>query len=146
MNCGGNHQHSCEEIFGAILLSIDHELNDPTLEVALVEHCAECPPCDGTLQAHSANVALLKSLLGGACAEVAPEHLHAQLLAQTEALAAQMQAEQLLGSQFGFGDGFGDGSTGFTQIYSQTFSQTTITVDGETTIEISHTQEFREGF
>jgi len=34
----------------------------------------------------------------------------------------------------------------YTQIYSETFSQTTVTIDGETTIEISHTQEFREGF
>jgi hypothetical protein len=134
MNCGGNHQHSCEDIFHAILLSIDHELNDPTLEVALTEHCAECPPCESTMQAHQQSVALLKSLLGGACQEIAPDHLHAQLLAQTEALAAQMQAEQLLGSEF----------TGAT--FTQTFSQTTITIDGQTTIEISHTQEFREGF
>lgn len=136
MNCGGDHQHSCEEIFGAILLSIDHELNDPTLEVALVEHCAECPPCDGTLVTHRENVALLKSLLSGACQEVAPDSLHSQLLAQTQALAAQMQAQHFLGSQLG----------GFTQVYSQRFTQTTISVDGETTIEISHTEEFREGF
>jgi len=84
--------------------------------------------------AHQQNVALLKSLLGGACQEVAPKRLHAQLLAQTEALAAQMQAEQLLGSEFGVGT------------FTQTFSQTTFTIDGQTTIEISHTQEFREGF
>jgi len=45
-----------------------------------------------------------------------------------------MQAEQLLGSEFGVGT------------FTQTFSQTTITIDGQTTIEISHTQEFREGF
>jgi hypothetical protein len=134
VNNGGNHQHSCEEIFHAILLSIDHELNDPTLEVALTQHCEQCPPCSSTMVAHQQNVALLKSLLGGACQEVAPKRLHAQLLAQTEALAAQMQAEQLLGSEFGVGT------------FTQTFSQTTITIDGQTTIEISHTQEFREGF
>jgi hypothetical protein len=134
MNSNRDHQHSCEEIFHAILLSIDHELNDPTLEVALVQHCEQCPPCSSTMVAHQQNVALLKSLLGGACQEVAPDHLHAQLLAQTEALAAQMQAEQLLGSEFAVGT------------FTQTFSQTTITIDGQTTIEISHTQEFREGF
>lgn len=134
MNCGGQHQHSCEEIFSAILLSIDHELNDPALEVALVQHCAECPPCDGTLQAHQQSVAILKSLLSNACQEEAPAHLHEQLISQTEALAAQMQAQELLNS------GFSGGS------FTQTFSQTTITVDGQTTIEISHTQEYREEF
>jgi len=134
MNCGGDHQHSCEEIFHAILLSIDHELNDPTLEVALVQHCAECPPCDGTMRAHQESVALLKSLLSGACQEQAPERLHAQLRAQTEALAAAMAAEQLLNSDVAIGT------------FTQTFTQRTITVDGQMTIEISHTQEFREGF
>ena len=134
MNCGGQHQHSCEEIFSAILLSIDHELNDPVLEVALVQHCAECPPCDGTLQAHQQSVAILKNLLSNACQEEAPAHLHEQLMAQTEALAAAMAAQELLNS------GYIGGS------FTQTFSQTTITVDGQTTIEISHTQEFREGF
>jgi hypothetical protein len=134
MNCGGEHQHSCEEIFAAILLSVDHELQDPIMEVALTQHCAECPPCDGTLNAHQQNVALLKGLLSVACQEVAPEHLHLQLRSQTEALAAQMQAEELLGSGFPVAS------------FTQTFSQTMITIDGETTIEISHTQEFREGF
>lgn len=134
MSCGGEHQHSCEEIFGAILLSIDHELHDPVLEVALVQHCAECPPCDGTLRAHQQSVAILKNLLSSACVEVAPVHLHQQLKAQTEALAAAMAAQELLNS------GFVGGS------FTQTFSQTTITVDGQTTIEISHTQEFHEGF
>jgi hypothetical protein len=140
MTSDGNHQRSCEEIFHAILLSIDHELNDPTLEVALVQHCAECPPCDGTMRAHLQSVALLKSLLGGACQEVAPDHLHAQLRAQTEALAAAMAAEELLGSQFA------SGRFNLPATFTQTISQRTITVDGQTTIEISHTQEFREGF
>jgi len=118
----------CEEVFGAILLTVDNELVDPAIEELLTTHCSQCPPCDSTLNAHRQNVELLKSLLGAACQEVISDSLHERLIAQTQALAAQMQA------------GF------YTQIYSETFSQTTVTIDGETTIEISHTQEFREGF
>jgi hypothetical protein len=137
MSCGGNHQHSCEEIGSVILLSVDNELVDPTLERALAIHCAECPPCGGALDAHRNNVALLKSLLKGSALDEIPEALHEKLIAQTRALAAAMAAsiaaEQL-------------NSAAFTGLFTETFTQTTITVDGQTTIEISHTQEYREGF
>ena len=74
MGCGGNHQHSCEEIFVAILLRIDHELIDPNLELALTQHCDECPPCLETLAAHESNVRLIKQLLGNTCREEAQSH------------------------------------------------------------------------
>ena len=130
MGCGGNHQHSCEEIFVAILLRIDHELIDPTLELALTQHCDECPPCLETLAAHESNVRLIKQLLGNTCREEAPESLHERLIAQVQEQADAMEMA----------------ASGFTQTFTQTFMQRSITSDGEVTIEISHTQEFREGF
>ncbi len=130
MGCGGNHQHSCEEIFVAILLRIDHELIDPNLELALTQHCDECPPCLETLAAHESNVRLIKQLLGNTCREEAPESLHERLLAQVQEQADAMEMA----------------ASGFTQTFTQTFMQRSITSDGEVTIEISHTQEFREGF
>ena len=130
MGCGGNHQHSCEEIFVAILLRIDHELIDPNLELALTQHCDECPPCLETLAAHESNVRLIKQLLGNTCREEAPESLHERLIAQVQEQADAMETA----------------ASGFTQTFTQTFMQRSITSDGEVTIEISHTQEFREGF
>jgi hypothetical protein len=130
MGCGGNHQHSCEEIFVAILLRIDHELIDPNLELALTQHCDECPPCLETLAAHESNVRLIKQLLGNTCREEAPESLHERLIAQVQEQADAMEMA----------------ASGFTQTFTQTFMQRSITSDGEVTIEISHTQEFREGF
>jgi hypothetical protein len=131
MSCGGNHQNSCEEISTVILLSVDNELFDPTLERALTIHCAECPPCGSTLESHRSNVALLKNLLGNSHLDEMPPELYEKLIAQTQALAAAMAAEQRNGGAFS---------------HIETFMQTTITVDGQTTIEISHTQEFRESF
>jgi hypothetical protein len=130
MGCGGNHQHPCEEIFVAILLRIDHELIDPNLELALTQHCDECPPCLETLAAHESNVRLIKQLLGNTCREEAPESLHERLIAQVQEQADAMEMA----------------ASGFTQTFTQTFMQRSITSDGEVTIEISHTQEFREGF
>ncbi len=130
MGCGGNHQHSCEEIFVAILLRIDHELIDPNLELALTQHCDECPPCLETLAAHESNVRLIKQLLGNTCREEAPESLHERIIAQVQEQADAMEMA----------------ASGFTQTFTQTFMQRSITSDGEVTIEISHTQEFREGF
>ncbi len=131
MSCGGNHQNSCEEISTVILLSVDNELFDPTLESALTIHCAECPPCGTTLESHRTSVALLKNLLGNSHVDEMPPELYEKLIAQTQALAAAMAAEQFNGGAFS---------------HIETFTQTTITVDGQTTIEISHTQEFRERF
>jgi hypothetical protein len=133
MSCGGIHQHSCEEIGAVILLSVDNELVDPTLESALAVHCSECPPCGGALEAHRKNVALLKSILGGASHDEIPVALYEKLIAQTHELAQAMSEEHL-------------NSGPFTGLFTETFTQTTITIDGQTTIEISHTQEFREGF
>jgi hypothetical protein len=133
MTCGGPHQHSCEEIFTAILLSIDNELVDPVLTGALETHCSECPPCDETLHAHQRNVALLKELLGAACKEEIPADLHQRLLEQTAELAAQLQAQEV-------------NLQSFTQTFTQTYTETSITIDGRATIEISHFQEYREGF
>jgi hypothetical protein len=134
MGCGGIHQNSCEEIFVAMLLYTDHELIDPVLEEALTIHCAECPPCLETLTAHQSNVRLIKELMGNACREEAPERLQNRIIAELEVQAAAMDAQ----------------GQGLRQIYSETYSETfvqrTITSDGEFTIEISHTQEFREGF
>lgn len=131
MSCGGNHQNSCEEISTVILLSVDNELFDPVLERALTTHCEECPPCGSTFEAHRSNVALLKNLLGNTHRDEMPEALYEKLLAQTQALAAAMAAEQLHGGAIS---------------HIETFTQTTVTIDGQTTIEISHTQEFRETF
>jgi len=131
MSCGGNHQNSCEEISTVILLSVDNELFDPTLERALSIHCAECPPCGSTLESHRTSVALLKNVLGNSQIDEMPPELYEKLIAQTQALAAAMAAQQLNGGAFS---------------HIETFTQTTITVDGQTTIEISHTQEFRESF
>jgi hypothetical protein len=131
MSCSANHQHSCEEISTVILLSVDNELFDPMLERALTIHCAECPPCGSTLESHRTSVALLKNLLGNSQLDEMPPELYEKLIAQTQALAAAMAAEQLNGGAFS---------------HIETFTQTTITVDGQTTIEISHTQEFRENF
>ncbi len=131
MSCSANHQHSCEEISTVILLSVDNELFDPMLERALTIHCAECPPCGSTLESHRTSVALLKNLLGNSQPDEMPPELYEKLIAQTQALAAAMAAEQLNGGAFS---------------HIETFTQTTITVDGQTTIEISHTQEFRENF
>ncbi len=132
MSCGAPHQHSCEDIYIAILLSVDHELLAPEVELSLTEHCGECPPCGSTLAAHQEDVLLLKDLLSSACREQASQSLHERLLIQTHELAAQMQAAE-----------FAAGS--FIQTFSETYSQTSITIDGQTIIEISHTQEFREG-
>ena len=131
MSCSANHQHSCEEISTVILLSVDNELFDPMLERALTIHCAECPPCGSTLESHRTSVALLKNLLGNSQLDEMPPELYEKLIAQTQALAAAMAAEQLNSGAFS---------------HIETFTQTTITVDGQTTIEISHTQEFRENF
>jgi len=133
MSCGNSHQYSCEDIYISILLLVDHEPIAPEAEQSLTQHCVECPPCGSTLATHQQDVLQLKDLLTSACREQAPQSLHERILMQTHELALQMQAAE-----------FAAGT--FTQTFTESFSQRSITFDGQTIIEISHTQEFREGF
>ena len=131
------HGHqSCEEILVAILLFTDNEIVNSSERLSLESHCEQCPGCQANLQAHQENVRLIKQLLGGACREEAPASLHERLIAQIEWQAAQMQAQEAAFAPF----------AGFTQSFTQTIMQRSISQDGEITIEISHTEEFREGF
>ena len=135
------HGHqSCEEILVAILLYTDNEIVDSSERVSLEAHCEQCPSCQANLHAHQESVRLIKQLLGGACREEAPASLHERLIAQIEWQAAQMQAQE---STFGPFAGF---TQSFSQSFTQTIMQRSISPDGEITIEISQTEEFREGF
>lgn len=75
MSCGNHHNLPCTEVLHAIVLYIDHEIEDSASVHALELHIQECPPC----AARAAQEALLnhqlKSLLNRSCREEASDQL-----------------------------------------------------------------------
>lgn len=129
MSCGGPHETPCNEVLHSLVLYIDHELESPQQVQQIQVHFQECPPCNEELQHEQSVIGKLKQLLSTSCNESAPAQLQEKLLAQTGALAQEMQA------QF-----FGMPTAFSTQVTTQ-FSRHEFTVDGvETRIEIETTE------
>ncbi len=132
MSCGHPHQTPCDEVLGALMLFIDHEINNPQQAQAYEIHFQECSPCQGTMEQERQAIAMIQTLLGRSCADIAPDDLKARIAEQTEDLANQMNA--FYQSQF----------IAQSQVYSE-YTRTEITLDGVTQIiETSH--EIRRDF
>jgi mycothiol system anti-sigma-R factor len=79
MSCGNHHNLPCTEVLHAIVLYVDHELEDKESVQAIELHIQECPPC-AAQTAHEALVnQQLKALLNRSCREVASERLRSNV-------------------------------------------------------------------
>lgn len=128
MSCGNPHETPCHDVLHAIVLYIDHELEDQNQVQAIDLHIQECPPCREEMDHEAAILAKLRQRMSDCFCEEAPAALINNLFAQTAQLAQQMQAQF-----FGFPAA---GPTVTTQ-----YSRTEFTVDGVThSIEIESTE------
>lgn len=93
MSCGNHHNLPCTEVLHAIVLYIDHELEDQESVHAIELHIQECPPC----AARTAHEALLnqqlKALLNRSCREEASEHLRSNVNAMINRASNQQYVQ-----------------------------------------------------
>ena len=79
MSCGNHHQLPCTEVLHAVVLYIDHEIDNAADLQAIELHIQECPPC-AERAAHEALLnQQLKGLLNRSCREEASEQLRSNV-------------------------------------------------------------------
>jgi len=75
MSCGNHHNLACTEVLHAIVLYIDHEIDDRDSVQAIELHIQECPPCATRTTEEALLNQQLKALLNRSCREEASEQL-----------------------------------------------------------------------
>lgn len=127
MSCGNPHETPCHDVLHAIVLYIDHEIEDQNQVQAIDIHIQECPPCREEMLHEQAILQKLRQRMSDCFCEEAPTVLVNNLFAQTAALAQEMQSQF-----FGFPAA---------QVVKTQYTRTEITVDGMTQyIEIESTE------
>lgn len=79
MSCGNHHETSCNEIMHAIVLYIDHEIEDTESVSAIELHFQECPPCAERVAQEAFINQQLKALLNRSCRERASDQLRSNI-------------------------------------------------------------------
>lgn len=75
MSCGNHHNLPCTDVLHAIVLYIDHEIEDNESVHAIELHIQECPPCAARTAQEAILNQQLKALLNRSCREEASEQL-----------------------------------------------------------------------
>lgn len=75
MSCGNHHDLPCTDVLHAIILYIDHEIEDEANVQAIEMHIQECPPCATRTAQEALLNQQLKALLNRSCREEASERL-----------------------------------------------------------------------
>lgn len=93
MSCGNHHDLPCTEVLHAIVLYIDHELENQENVHAIELHIQECPPC----AARTAHEALmnqqLKALLNRSCREEASDQLRSNVSSMLQRSSSQQYVQ-----------------------------------------------------
>jgi mycothiol system anti-sigma-R factor len=111
MSANNHHQSPCNEFLHAIVLYIDHEIDDSASVEALELHFQQCPPCAEKTAIEAELNHQLKALLNRSCHEAASEQLHKNV----QAMIRQPQFEW-------------HQSITYTEITSDTFIQTRVEI------------------
>ena len=79
MSCGNHHALPCAEVLHAIVLYIDHEIEEQASVQAIELHIQECPPCANQAAQEALLNQQLKALLGRTCRDQASEQLRSNI-------------------------------------------------------------------
>lgn len=93
MSCGNHHDIPCSDVLHAIVLYIDHELEDQENVNAIELHIQECPPCAAQTAQEAILNRQLKALLNRSCREEASEHLRSNVNAMIQRSSTQQYVQ-----------------------------------------------------
>lgn len=89
MSCGNHHELPCTDVLHAIVLYIDHEIEDEANVHAIEMHIQECPPCASRTAQEALINQQLKALLNRSCREEASERLRSNVSAIIQQSSSQ---------------------------------------------------------